>query len=192
MKKHYDLTTGPRLGPGPKDAKEGRAFNRVIRWIPAGLEYEADPRQAEKLIAECGMENSQPVATPGVRPTAQEILADKVLDSRLSTPFRGAAARGKYLAADRAESQFAHKEICRSMATPTTQCWVALKRTCRFLKGRPRLAYLYPVQRVDTLDIYTDTDWAGFPRTRKSSPVAQSCSAGMQSSIGVRRSPAQH
>ena len=168
MKKHYDLTTGPRLGPGPKDAKEGRALNRVIRWTPAGLEYEADPRQAEKLIAECGMENSQPVATPGVRPTAQEILADKVLDSRLSTPFRGAAARGNYLAADRADSQFAHKEICRSMATPTAQSWVALKRTCRFLKGRPRLVYLYPVQCVDKLDVYTDTDWAGCPRTRKS------------------------
>ena len=114
------------------------------------------------------MENSQPLATPGVRATARGILADAVLDSRLATPFRGAAARGNYLAADTADSQFAHNEFCRSMATPTAQSWVAFKRTCRFLKGRPGLVYLYPVQRVETLDVYRDTDWAGCPRTLKS------------------------
>ena len=114
------------------------------------------------------MENSQPVATPGIRATAHGILADTVLDSRLATTFRGAAARGSCLAADRADSEFAHNEICRSIATPTAQSWVAFKRTCRFLKDRARLVYLYTVRRVDTLDVYTDTDWAGCPRTRKS------------------------
>ena len=161
-KKQYNLTIGPRLGRGPNDAKEGRAFNRVIRWIPVGLEYEANPRQAEKLIAECGMQSSQPVAT------AHEILGDTVLDSKLARPFRGAVAIGNYLAAGRADSQFARKVICRSMAIPTAQSWVAFKRTCRFLKGRPGLVYLYPVQRVETLDVYRDTDWAGCPRTLKS------------------------
>ena len=115
MKQHYDLTIGPRLGPGPKDAKERRALNRIIRWIPVGLEYEADPRQAEKLIAECVMENSH----PGVCATAQEILANTVLDSALVTPFHGAAARGNYLAAGSADLRFAHKTNCRSMAPPT-------------------------------------------------------------------------
>ena len=39
-----------RLGPGPNDDKEGRILNRVVRWGPGGLSYEADPRHAEKLI----------------------------------------------------------------------------------------------------------------------------------------------
>ena len=67
MRQHYELTTQPRLGPGAGDAKEGVILNRVIRWTEQGLEYEADPRQAEKLIAECGPGESNTVATPGVR-----------------------------------------------------------------------------------------------------------------------------
>ena len=52
MREQYELTTQPRLGPGDADAKEGVILNRIIRWTEQGLEYEADPRQAEKLIAE--------------------------------------------------------------------------------------------------------------------------------------------
>ena len=50
--KHYEITVSPRLGPGPADAKEGRCLNRAIRWCNRHIEYEADPRQAEKLVAE--------------------------------------------------------------------------------------------------------------------------------------------
>ena len=48
----YELTKGGRLGPGAKDDKEATVLNRVVRWTEAGLEYEADPRQVEKLLTE--------------------------------------------------------------------------------------------------------------------------------------------
>ena len=54
----YEVTIEPRLGPGPTDAKEGRALNRVIRWCEDRIEYEADPRQVERLVAECGLEGA--------------------------------------------------------------------------------------------------------------------------------------
>ena len=54
------------------------------------------------------------------------------------------------------------------MAKPTLQAVTALKRVCKFLNGNPRLIYCYPRQRVESVDVYTDTDWAGCPRTRKS------------------------
>ena len=38
-------------GPGPVDNEEGRVYNTVIKWT-AGIEYEADPHQAAKLIRE--------------------------------------------------------------------------------------------------------------------------------------------
>ena len=50
LKMLYELKTGGRLGPGNDDDKEAACFNRVIRWTDDGLEYEADPRQAEKWI----------------------------------------------------------------------------------------------------------------------------------------------
>ena len=54
------------------------------------------------------------------------------------------------------------------MSAPNVGSWVALKRLCRYLAGAPRLVYRYRKQKVESLDIYTDTDWAGCARTRKS------------------------
>ncbi len=168
MKERYELTTQPRLGPGPSDAKEAIILNRVIRWTKDGLELEADPRQSEKLIAECGLEGVNTVATPGVRQSFEQVEHDKDLPEKLHSAFRGAAARANYLAADRLDCQFAAKEICRWMSKPTESSWTALKRLCRYLVGLPRLVHIYRWQCADTIDVYTDTDWAGCPRTRKS------------------------
>ena len=168
IKQHYECTIQPRLGPGDADAKEGIVLNRVIRWTDEGIEYESDPRQTEKLIAECGLAGSNTVATPGVRLSFDEATKIQPLEARLHTAFRGAAARANYLAADRIDVQFAAKEICRCMAQPNHASWNALKRLCRYLVGLPRLVFVYRWQTVDAIDVYTDTDWAGCPRTRKS------------------------
>ena len=93
----YEITVEPRLGPGPNDAKEGRVLNRIIRWCEDRIEYEADPRQAERLISECGPEGAKPVATPSVKPTFTQLEEDVELAKHLTTAFRGAAARGNYL-----------------------------------------------------------------------------------------------
>ena len=53
------------------------------------------------------------------------------------------------------------------MATPSRQSWLALKRLCRYLVGLPRLVYRYQWQSIEAINVYTDTDWAGCPRTRK-------------------------
>ncbi len=166
--REYGITVGPRLGPGPNDAKEARALNRVVRWLDDRIEYEADPRQAERLMAECGLDGCKSMTTPGVQPTFRELEEDQELQQRLHTAFRGASARGNYLSADRVDCQFACKEICRWMAKPTAHSWKSLKRLCRYLAGSPRLVYVYRKQKVDCVDIYTDTNWAGCPKTRKS------------------------
>ena len=54
------------------------------------------------------------------------------------------------------------------MAQPTEQSWAAMKRLCRYLVGLPRMVYRYRFQKADGVEVYTDTDWAGCPRTRKS------------------------
>ena len=168
MKERYELTLQPRLGPADEDAKEAVVLNRIVRWCKHGIEYEADPRQVEKLLAECGLAGANSVATPGVRASFAEAEADEPLSSRQHTAFRGAAARANYLAADRVDCQFAAKEICRFMAKPTKYSWEALRRLCRYLAGLPRMVFVYEWQTIKAIDVYTDTDWAGCPRTRKS------------------------
>ena len=164
----YECRIGPRLGPGDDDAKEATVLNRVVRWTAEGLELEADPRQGEKLVRECGLDGANSVATPGVRPASDLVRGDTALAREKHTAFRGAAARANYLALDRPDLQFAAKEICRWMSAPTELAWQGLKRLGRYIVGLPRLVYKYPWQDASTVDVYSDTDWSGCPVTRKS------------------------
>ena len=54
------------------------------------------------------------------------------------------------------------------MSRPSLHAWKAMKRLCRYLASAPRLVYVFEQQTVDSIDVYTDTDWAGCPLTRKS------------------------
>jgi hypothetical protein len=168
LRERYELTESARLGPGAQDDNEARVLNRTLRWTDAGLEYEADPRQVEKLVRDLGLNGANPVSTPGVKVSKEEASEDKPLAPDQHTPFRAVAARSNYLSADRPECQFAAKEVCRWMSAPTQQGTAALKRMGRFLEGKRRLVLKYPWQRVEALDVYTDTDWAGCVKTRKS------------------------
>ena len=164
----YEISVGPRLGPAPEDAKQARVLNRVITWFDDRIEYEADPRQAERLIDELGLTGASPVATPGVKLAYQEYTRDVALGPEMITPFRGTAARANFLSADRIDLQFATKEVCRTMSAPTNLGWQAAKRIGRYLVGKPRLVYVYRKQELDAIDVYVDTDWAGCVKTRKS------------------------
>ena len=46
--------------------------------------------------------------------------------------------------------------------------WQALRRVCRSFRSAIFLVCRCPQQTVRGIDVYTDTDWAGCPKTRKS------------------------
>ena len=73
MKEKYELTVGGRLGPGLSDTKEISVLNRIIRWTPRGIEYEADPQQVEKLLHEIELEGANGAVTPGVKILAHQV-----------------------------------------------------------------------------------------------------------------------
>ena len=53
---------------------------------------------------------------------------------------------------------------------PTTGSLRRLKRLCQHLLGKPRLVWDYEMQESqDTIDVYSDSDWAGCRKSRKSS-----------------------
>ena len=101
---------------------------------------------------------------------------DEMLDEVESRRYRGLAARMNYLSQDRSDTQFAAKEVCRSMATPRISSWGRLKRLARYLLAYPRLVWRFAESDVDIedgaevtyLNVYSDSDWAGDKRTRKS------------------------
>ena len=81
--------------------------------------------------------------TTGLRLSHDDVINDQLLDERLITAFRVAAARANYLAADRLDCQDVAKEICRHMAAPTRSARMALKGLYRYLVGLPRMVFSY-------------------------------------------------
>ena len=60
-------------------------LNRIVRWTERGLAYEADPRQAEKLIDELGLltmkgtSEVKALSTPSTKITVAQTREDKPL-----------------------------------------------------------------------------------------------------------------
>ena len=95
--------------------------------------------------------------------------SEVALDSTRATQYRALVARANYLAVDRVDLQFPVKELARKMSSPSETDWDRLVRLARYLRGRPRLVMGYPYQpEGDHVVAYTDSDWAGCRRTRRS------------------------
>ena len=164
----YELTEVARLGPGPEDDKEVKILNRLVRWTKRGVEYEGDPRQVEQVVADLGLEGAKTVGTPGVKADRAQHEADAPLEKSKHTAYRAVAARCNYVSMDRPEVQFASKELCRWMSQPTELGLAGLKRLGRFFEGHRRLIFEFPFQIARKIETYSDTDWAGCMRSRKS------------------------
>ena len=115
LSKHLLVKHIATLGPRSQlfDPCEVRFLNRVIRWIvppfgkaPERIEIEADPRHAELLINNSGLQSkSKGVNTPGGRP--RDSLHTIKLSPQDATSYRSNVMRVACLSADRIELQFA-------------------------------------------------------------------------------------
>jgi len=95
---------------------------------------------------------------------------EKELDKREATVYRRAAARLIYMSLDRADLSYASKEASRGMSRPTVGDSIRLKRILRYLRGSPRVVNQFVWQEPqDKIFGYSDSDWAGCTKTRKSS-----------------------
>jgi hypothetical protein len=66
LKAHFELKTeilGPDSSKG--EQREVRILNRVLRWEEKGICWEADPRHAELVVRQLGLETASTVTTPG-------------------------------------------------------------------------------------------------------------------------------
>ena len=148
--------------------KEISIFNRIVRWTSEGFEIEADPRHVELILRSLDMDDAKGTTTPGIKidESEHDIIS---LDKMESTAYRSLAARCNYLAADRIDIQYAVKELCREMSCPTSISWIKLKKLARYLKAHPRLVMKYKYKdNAGTLNVYSDTDFAGCLKTRRS------------------------
>ena len=159
-----------KLGLGVGCVQEGEVLNRILRCDSSGWSLEADPGHAELVIEQLDVGSTRTAATPGID-GIEEIDNDEDVEimGADSTGFRGVAARCNDLAFDRSDIQFPTKDICRENSRPTTGSLRRLRRLGLYLEGRPRLTWEFQMQsHCTSLDVYTDSDWAGCRKTCKS------------------------
>ena len=168
-------------------------MNRIIRACPAGWEYECDQRHVEVIIEELDLLSAKPVVTPGVDEVASDEpgLGARLLDPAMSSCYRALAARANYIAVDRADCQYAIKELCRDMSAPTEGSWARLKRVARYLKGKPRAVLEFSWQADPaSIDVFTGANWAGCRQFRRStSGGCVMMGTVCVSKVGARRKP---
>jgi hypothetical protein len=169
MKSWYELKVKARLGDEDGDDKETDILGRTVRCTKEGFEYEADPKHREMILEAFGLEEgSKGLSVNGrVEDPDEEPAA---LEQSVCTQFRALAARANYLAQDSPELQFAAKEVCRDMARPTPDSWKKLKVLARFMLNREAIRWRFDWQdEADCkLRVFSDSDWAGCRRTRRS------------------------
>ena len=108
-------------------------LHRIVRWTDHGVQHEADPRQAEKLLRYLKMDDGvQSAGTPGVKSTRGQLDAEEALPKESVSAYRAVVARPNYLPADRPDSKFAAKEVCRWMPAPTDLSLKAVKHFGRY------------------------------------------------------------
>jgi hypothetical protein len=160
------------LSGDKSDAQEVRILNKVIRWTPGGVELEADPRHAELVVRELGLEKASASKVPGTKPSREDVeksLSEELLDRPEARRYRAIAARLNYLAPDRLDIAYSVKEAARNMSSPRQSDFEKLKRIGRYLLAKPRLISRFEWQSgVDMITAYTDSDWAGCAATCKS------------------------
>nr|GFA14954.1 putative ribonuclease H-like domain-containing protein [Tanacetum cinerariifolium] len=73
-----------------------------------------------------------------------------------------------YLTAFRPDIMFAVSACSRNQVTPTTSNLEVVKKIFKYLKGQPKLGLWYPKESPLVLEAYSDSDYAGADKDRKS------------------------
>ena len=75
------------------------------------------------------------------------------------------------MAQDNPMLQYAAKEVCRSMSSPSVNDFAKVKKLVRFMKGLGDVKFRYEWQseeEANKIVVYVDSDWAGCKKTRRS------------------------
>ncbi|CAE7372762.1 GIP, partial [Symbiodinium sp. CCMP2592] len=173
LSEEYEFKCDGHIGPGcEKDSMT--VLNRVVTYdrTTGTATYEADPRHAEALIRDLGMETAKPAKTPAEKKKGSDLkamLESQPLNAELAKQYRSHTMRAAFLAQDRPDIAEATKSLARHMKEPTEFAWADLKRFVRYLRGNPRLMYEYHPQRMSKeIVMYCDSDHAGCLITRRS------------------------
>ena len=121
------------------------------------------------IIADYGMVDANSVATPLTTALLSPSTGGKMIPED-ATKYRAASARLNYLAQDRPDLAVAACVAAGRMADPRVGDEMLMKRIARYLVGCsvPEIKFRWQTRDGNQLTLYTDSDWATCPATRRS------------------------
>lgn len=121
---------------------------------------------AKDILLRASMQDCKPVTTPvDLKAKLSKDSGDKIEDPTL---YRSLAGALQYLTLTRPYIQYAVQQLCLFMHDPRVSHLNALKRVLRYLQGTITDGLQLYKSSTNTLNAYTDADWAGCPNTRRS------------------------
>ena len=153
------------------DSQEATYLNRTLRWDEDGIKISGDPKHAEILLKEWGLQDCKEVNTPMLKELEENLGGGEELQGEAATKVRRGIARLNYMAQDRPDLSAAAKSLSQFMSKPHEGTLLGLKRCIRYVKAYPVGTLLVPRgHRADDqlLSVFSDSDWAGDIASRRS------------------------
>ncbi|MDA8583492.1 hypothetical protein N9L68_04645 [bacterium] len=127
-------------------------------------------KHLDKAMKQIGMQQFSSAPTPIVKEAeVNNEEEDPPLGAEEASKFRSATMSLLYLAQDVFASHYAIKELTGYLNTPKVSSQQRLKRVIRFLSGKRDWGQWFPAAgAMQVIDMYTDTSWGNYKRTRKS------------------------
>jgi hypothetical protein len=125
-------------------------------------------RYAQELLLKAKMDKCKPISTPMA--ASEKISRDDgtFLKGEEQLQYRSIVGGLQYLTITRPDLSFAVNRVCQFIQAPTDVHWGAVKRILRFLKGTAGHGLKIQRSTNDTLNAFSDADWAGSPEDRRS------------------------
>ncbi|CAE7727098.1 putative mitochondrial protein [Symbiodinium microadriaticum] len=171
LRTKYDLRVDGSIGVG-ETKQEFTVLNRLVSFDERSstVSYEPDPRHAEIIVKDLGLESAKAVKSPNEKLKAEELDRRAKLhpvEPAEASRYRSLVMRAAFLAQDRPDLSETVKCLARKMQAPTEADFSDLKRLQRYLRGAMRV--VQKSQRFsDVLTVHADSDFAGCLLTRKS------------------------
>ena len=167
------IKRGPRIGdPLHGGVSSGSFLKRTIQWTPSGFQWIHDPKHVVTIVKACLGE--KPPTKISISPASKTVAkscrtAADPLSEEEKKSFQSIAATALYVAGDRLDIQYAVVAIMRGMANPLVEHWLMLCRLASYLHAHPRMVSRFDYQPMAS-EVYceVDADWAGDPKTRRS------------------------
>lgn len=122
----------------------------------------------KRILEKFGMSECNKIDTPMERQT--QSADNEVNDGSLTkVPYRQAVGSLMYLAVGtRPDIMYAVSHVSQALENPTQNDWSKVKRIFKYLKGTSDISIVYGSNHQKMLTTYSDADFAGDARTRRS------------------------